>query len=321
MSQTGEYCKNCAIITHLSRWACKFVDEHSYWLIILLLHLTDSAPVFGSYRHEGANPNMLFKLNDECIKTKDDNDTRQWSYRQQDTIRHHLLAFFIHHAHIFSVLHTTNHKASYTFTILISHAFLSRTWHVRPELCNLMAKSSAHLPVTDVSPSGLTSVIPSIGFSPFLGIAKYIKPECLIMKSFKTFYHCQSKSVGGLNSFLLIVKKFGRSLSRETNRLYSLEVLSFRDTVIAFHSAERRDPLSYLQVFLRWLHLNHHFECRCRWGQISKLPETEFLYWIVIHPPSLFALMISYRLERACVDFKSSRRLRLCLTIPTMNSK
>ena len=57
-------------------------------------------------------------------------------------------------------------------TIFISHSFLSRTWQVRPEVCSLSAKSFAHFPVTDVKPSGLVSVIPSIGFSPFLEIAK-----------------------------------------------------------------------------------------------------------------------------------------------------
>jgi hypothetical protein len=33
---------------------------------MILLYLTDSAPILGSYRHEGANPNMLLKLRIRC---------------------------------------------------------------------------------------------------------------------------------------------------------------------------------------------------------------------------------------------------------------
>jgi hypothetical protein len=57
-------------------------------------------------------------------------------------------------------------------TIFISHSFLSKTWHVKPDFCNLPAKSAAHFPVTEVNPSVFKSVMPSTGASPFFGIAK-----------------------------------------------------------------------------------------------------------------------------------------------------
>jgi hypothetical protein len=60
----------------------------------------------------------------------------------------------------------------HAITILISHSFLSKTWQVKPDFCNLPAKSAAHLPVTEVNPSGFKSVMPSTGASPFFGIAK-----------------------------------------------------------------------------------------------------------------------------------------------------
>ena len=43
---------------------------------MILLHLTDSAPILGSYGHEGANPNVLLKLQWERIKenTTDEED-------------------------------------------------------------------------------------------------------------------------------------------------------------------------------------------------------------------------------------------------------
>lgn len=49
----------------------------------------------------------------------------------------------------------------------------TRTLQLRPPAARRAAKAAACLPVAAVNPSGLTSVFPSIGFSPIFATAKY----------------------------------------------------------------------------------------------------------------------------------------------------
>lgn len=53
-----------------------------------------------------------------------------------------------------------------------THLSSGSSWHVRPPLASLCLNSPAHLPHVEVKPSGLASVTPSIGASPFLDTAK-----------------------------------------------------------------------------------------------------------------------------------------------------
>mmetsp|Transcript_8253 Transcript_8253/g.20868 ORF Transcript_8253/g.20868 Transcript_8253/m.20868 type:complete len:213 (+) Transcript_8253:174-812(+) len=79
-------------------------------------------------------------------------------------------------------------QISFSYMLPVNAALSSSTWQVIPPDARRAASASAHLPFAAVRPSGLTSVMPSVGFSPSLATAKYTS-ACVLSPSPRASSH------------------------------------------------------------------------------------------------------------------------------------